>query len=96
MSHGFIYVVDAHFIDKIVKKNNNNNGRACAPDSSANKTYRYNITEILLKVALNIKPGMSIDFEVAGEIWKVAGKLMRTAQPSDAQSPLYGLGAALG
>jgi hypothetical protein len=25
--------------------------------------------------------GMSIDFEVAGENWKVAGKLMRTAQP---------------
>ena len=24
-------------------------------------------------------PGMSIDFEVAGENWKVAGKLMRTA-----------------
>jgi hypothetical protein len=34
-------------------------------------------------------PGMSIDFEVAGENWKVAGKLMRTAQPS-ATHPLRG------
>ena len=34
---------------------------------------------------------MSIDFEIAGENWKVAGKLMRTAQPfADA---LYGRGS---
>ena len=34
---------------------------------------------------------MSIDFEIAGENWKVAGKLMRTAQPcTDA---LYGRGS---
>jgi hypothetical protein len=36
---------------------------------------------------------MSIDFEVAGENWKVAGKLMRTDEPSAAPSlVLYGLG----
>jgi hypothetical protein len=63
------------------------------PLVSSSKTDCHNITEILLKMALNIKPGMSIDFEVAGEIWKVTGKLMRTAQPSAAQSPLYGQGS---
>ena len=35
--------------------------------------------------------GMSIDFEVAGENWKVAGKLMQTTQPSAAPSLLVAL-----
>ena len=38
---------------------------------------------------------MSIDFEVAGENLKAAGKLMRTAQPSAAPSKLDGRGSGI-
>ena len=47
MSNGFIYVVDAHFIDIIEKKKNP------GPKCLCNKTDSHDITEILLKVALN-------------------------------------------
>ena len=47
MSNGFIYVVDAHFIDQIKKKK-----KKILDPSACDKTDRHDITEMLLKVAL--------------------------------------------
>jgi hypothetical protein len=51
MSNGFIYVVDAHFIDKIEKETKS--WTQVPVVSSTNKTDRHELTEILLKVVLN-------------------------------------------
>ena len=64
LSNGFIYVVDAHFIDKIEEKTILDpcvrellaTDRWFSPDppvSFTNKTDHYDIAEIFLKVALN-------------------------------------------
>ena len=59
-------------------------------------TYLWHSNSSNLCLIKHDMPGMSIDFEVARENWKVAGKLMRKAQPSATPSLLCALYEALG
>jgi hypothetical protein len=72
-------------------------GRACTPVSSINKTDRHDITEILLKVALNTinltKPISTLNY-VSGTRLQIFGKqkhLIRNIEKQNTTGAYFGL-----